>query len=179
MGLKYVDGKMKKGFFFTMDSILAGGIIIAVILLVSSSYVRDQPNFHLNYLSQDLTKTLSTLTVQEISNVYIEERINGGVITNLDNTVLEQIVEFWADDELEYANKTVSNVTEPFVNNVIGYGMWINNEAIYTRDMPIKKSLVSSKKIISGVEKGKSGGLTRKNPPTLFGPVVFEVRVWQ
>lgn len=173
---------MKKGVFFTIDSILAGGIIVAVIMLVSSSYVKDQPTFHLNYMSQDLTRTLSTLTVQEIGNEYINERISNGDITNLDNTVLEQIVEFWAGDteeKREWANETVSNVTSLFVNNVTGFGVWINNEAVYTRDIPIKKSLVSSKKIISGIEKGKSGGLTRKNPPTLFGPVVFEVRVWQ
>ncbi|MFH0867870.1 MAG: hypothetical protein V1831_01025 [Candidatus Woesearchaeota archaeon] len=170
---------MKKGVFFTIDSILAGGIIMVVIILVSSSYVKDQPTFQLNYMSQDLTRTLSTLTVREINNVYINEHITGD---DLDNTVMEQIVEFWArgdTDGLEYASKTVSNVTGPFVNNVTGFGVWINNEAIYTRDIPIKKSLVSSKRIVSGIEKGKSGGLTRKNPPTLFGPVVFEVRVWQ
>ena len=53
---------LKKGFFFTIDSILAGGIIFTVIVLASSVYVKEQPSFHLNYLSQDLIRTLSILT---------------------------------------------------------------------------------------------------------------------
>jgi hypothetical protein len=171
--------KMKKGVFFTIDSIVAAGIILAVILFASSFYVKEQPNFYLNYLSQDLTRILSTLNVEEIDNEYINECIAGGNIENLDNTVLEQIVEFWADDELEYAEKTTSNVTDLLMSDVIGFGVWINNEAIYQRDMPIEESLVSSKKIVSGIEKGESWGETRQNPPTLLGPVIVEVRVWR
>ena len=170
---------IRKGMFFTMDSILAAGIILLTIIFASSSYISERPTFHLNYLSQDLTRTLSTLTVEEIGNEYINERIDYNDITNLDNTVLEQIVEFWADDELEHASKTVSNVTEPVVANTTGFGVWIDNEAVYTRDMPITRSLISSKRVVSGVAKGETTSETRKYPPTLFGPVVFEVRVWQ
>jgi len=170
---------LKKGVFFTIDSILAAGIIFIVILYASSSYVKEQPNFNLIFLSQDITKTLSTLTVKEIDNEYINERISSGDITNLDNTILEQLAEFWADDQMAFANRTASNVTDLLIPDTLGYGLWIDNEAIYTRDIPIKKSLVSSKKIISGVAKGKTTGETRKNPPTLLGPVVVEARVWQ
>lgn len=170
----------RKGFFFTIDSILAAGIILIVILLTSSNYIEEQPSFHLNYLSQDSIRTLSTLTVEEIDNGYINSLIDNGDIKNKDNTVLEQIAEFWADDNLDLANKTASNVTQFLVTNTIGFGLWIENEAIYTRDIPIKKALVSSKKILSGIEKGQSSGSeTRKNPPTLLGPIVIEVRVWQ
>ena len=167
----------KKGFFFTIDSILAGGIVLITIIFASSVYLSEQPIFHLNYLSQDLIRTLSTLTVEEINNEYLNSLSPSDV--DKDNTILEQIAEFWADDNLEYANKTMSNVTDLFIPNTMGFGLWIDNEAIYTRDRPMEKSLVSSKKILSGVEKGKSGGLTRNNPPTLLGPIIIEVRVWQ
>ena len=170
---------MKKGMFFTIDSIVAAGIILSVILFASSFYVKEQPNFYLNYLSQDLIRILSTLTVEEIDNEYINDRIAGGDIENLDNTVLEQVIEFWADDELEYANKTTSNVTDLLVPDIIGFGVWIDNETIYQRDMPIEESLVLSKKIVSGTAKGGSWGKTRQNPPTLLGPVIVEVRVWR
>jgi len=169
----------KKGIFFTIDSILAGGIIFFVIILASSIYINEQPSFHLNHLSQDLIRTLSTVTVEEINNEYLNERIANGDITNVDNTILQQISEFWADGNIEFANKTVSNVTESFVYNISGFGIWIENEAIYTRDIPLVKFLVSSKKIISGIAKGQTTGETRKNPPTLLGPVIVEVRVWQ
>lgn len=168
----------RKGFFFTIDSILAAGIIFIAIISASSFYVKEQPSFHLNYLSQDIVRTLSTLTVEEINNEYLDSLSPSEV--DKENTILEQIAEFWADDNLDLANKTASNVTQFLVTNTIGFGLWIENEAIYTRDIPIKKALVSSKKILSGIEKGQSSGSeTRKNPPTLLGPIVIEVRVWQ
>jgi len=173
---------MKKGQFFTIDAIIAGGIIFSVVIFTSSLYVEAPPTIHLNYLSNDLISTLSSVTIKEINNEYINERIAGGDIDNLDNSVLQQIAEFWAKDDvtnLEYANKTMSNVTALFIPDNIGFGLWIDDEAIYIRDMPIRKSLISTKKIISGIEKGKSTGETRKKPPTLLGPVIAEVRVWQ
>jgi len=171
----------KKGIYFTIDSVIAGGIVIVVILLVSSFYIKEQPSVHLNFLSQDLIKTLSTLNVEEIDNEYINERISSGDITNLDNTVLEQIAEFWAKDDVAsrlLANKTASNVTEPWVSNSTGFGIWIDNETIYNRNISLKISLISTKKIISGIEKGQTSGSTRKNPPVLWGPAIVEVRVW-
>lgn len=169
-------GLNNKGFFFTMDSILAGGIILVVILLSSSSYVNKQPSIHLNYLSQDLVRTLSAITVEEIDNEYLDSLV-GTEITNIQNTVLEQISEFWADDKMVFASNSVQSVIEPLLPNSVGFGVWIDNELIYEReDIPLTKSLVSSKIIVSGVETTLE---TRKYPPTLLGPVVFEVRVWQ
>lgn len=174
---------MKKlGVFFTIDSILAAGIIFIIIILTSSFYLKEQPRFNINYLSQDIIRTLSTLNVVEINNEYINERISAGDIINKYNTVLEQIVEFWYLDEKALANKTASNVTELLVPGTMGFGIWIGNETVYTRDLLIKKSLVSSKKIVSGLGKknpGISGDPTRKNPPVLVGPFIVEARVWQ
>ena len=167
-----------KGFFFTMDSILAGGIILVVILLSSSSYVNKQPSIHLNYLSQDLVRTLSTITVEEIDNEYLDSLV-GTEITNIQNTILEQISEFWADSEMVFASNSVQSVIEPILPNSVGFGVWIDDEEIYKRNMPIEKSLVSSKKIISGIAKGETTLGTRKYPPTLLGPTIVEIRVWQ
>ena len=170
---------MKKGMFFTIDGILAAGIVFATIISASYFYAEEQPTFHVNYMSQDLIDTLSAANVQKIDNKYINSLISAGTITNLGNTVLDQIVEFWAENDIAIANKTVSNVTEPLIPDASGFGVWIDNQAIYTRDKAITKSLMSSKKIISGIAKGQQTAETRKNPPTLFGPVVIEIRVWQ
>ena len=167
----------KKGVFFTIDGIIAAGIILAVVIYTSSIYAEDQPTININYMSKDLVDTLSIITIREVDNEYINSLSPSDV--NEDNTILEQIVEFWAGGDLEKANKTMANMTDLFVPSNMGFGLWLDNDAIYARDIPIKKSLVSSKKIISGVEKGKTTGLTRNKPPTLLGPVVVEVRVWQ
>lgn len=166
---------LKKGIYFTFDSFIAGGIVVLVILLASSLYVKEQDRIDLNFLSRDLVTVLGTITVEEIDNDYINSLISGGSIENLENTVLEQIVVFWENNELEKANKTAANVIEPWVINKSGVGLWIDNQTIYTRDVPIEKFLVSSKKIIGGIK----GDPTRQNPPELLGPVIVEIRVWE
>lgn len=170
---------MKKGQFFTIDGILAAGIVFATIIFASSFYAEEQPTFHVSYMSKDLTDILSAANVQDISNGYINSLISDSTITNLDNTVLDQIVEFWAENDIARANKTASNVTAPLVPDIYGFSIFIDDEMIYSRDKPIAKSLTSSKKIISGIAKGQQTAQTRNNPPTLFGPVIVEIRVWQ
>jgi hypothetical protein len=79
-----------------------------------------------------------------------------------------------------FASNSVLSVVEPLLPDIRGFGVWIDDELIYKRDMPIKKSLISSKKIISGLSKGQTGGSEiREDPPTLWGPVIVEVRVWE
>ena len=170
---------MKKGLFFTIDGILAAGIVFSTIIFASSFYAEEQPTFHINYLSQDLMDTLSAANVVSINNGYVNSLISDGTITNLKNTLVDQIVEFWAEGDINRANKTASNVTEPLVPDTSGFSILIDEEMIYSRDKPITKSLASSKKIASGVAKGQQTAETRSNPPTLFGPVIIEIRVWQ
>ena len=171
--------ELKKGIFFTIDSIIAAGIILTAVLLASSIYAQEQKTFHLNYLSQDMASSLSTLEVKDSDNGYIKSLISDGTIKNKDNTILEQMADFWTNNQLSFANKTASNVTEPLVAANIGFGIWVNSEAIYTRDIPLKKSLVSSKILVSGFKKGQSNVYNRQNPPKLSEPVIMEVRVWQ
>ena len=171
--------ELKRGVYFTIDSVIAGGIILVAIILASSPYVYEQPSIHLSFLSQDLIRVLGALNVEESNNEYVKSLIDDGMITNLDNTILEQVGEFWARDMMDLANKTVRNVTEPFVQNTTGFGLWINNNSIYERSVPVQKSLVSGKKIVSGLAKGETPGLTRQDPPTLWGPAIVEVRVWE
>ena len=170
---------MKKGMFFTIDGILAAGIVFSTIIFASSFYAEEQPTFHISYLSQDLIDTLSAANVVDVNNGYVNSLISDESITNLKNTVMDQIVEFWVEGEVNKANKTASNVTEPLVPDTSGFSILIDEETIYSRDKPITKSLASSKKIVSGVAKGQQTAETRNNPPTLFGPVIVEIRVWQ
>lgn len=172
--------ELKKGYYFTLDSIVASGIILILITIIPSFYVEEHATTHLNYMADDLMETLGTLKVGETKNGYIKGLISSGSISKLDNTVLEQISEFWADNQISLANKTASNVTGSWAPDNLGIGIWINNETVYSRDVPLKKSLVSSRKSISGIKKGDpQGQSSRQNPPTLWGPVIIEVRVWE
>ena len=171
---------MKKGIFFTIDGIIAAGIIFATIILISSVYTQEQNNYNVNYLSKDLANSLTTLKIKDSDNGYIKGLVADGTIKNKDNTVLEQIGEFWADDKLDVASKTVSNLTSSLIPVNIGFGVWIDNQQIYSKDVPLKKALVTSKMLVSGFKKGQAtSSYDRQNPPTLFEPIVIEVRAWE
>jgi hypothetical protein len=171
---------LKKGVYFTTDAILAGGIVLTVILLISSFYSSQPSKSNVNYLSRDVTVVLSTIKVGDTKNQYIKEEIAGGSITNLDNTILEQIGEYWAAGDLDRANRTASNFTELWISNLTGIGIWINNQSVFNRGTPITRNLISTRKIISGVQYGESfGSGTRADPPTLWGPIIAEVRAWE
>ena len=85
---------MKKAVFFTIDSLLASGIIIIAILLVSEFYSSEQQKSNVNYASQDLVRVFSTMTVGEVDNEYVRTLILNSDITNTNNTILEQIGNF-------------------------------------------------------------------------------------
>src|SRR3989344_1512861 len=103
---------MKKAVFFTIDSLLASGIVIVSILLIANFYVVGDESTNVNYASRDLARVLSVMTVEEIDNAYVENLTAFGVITNSNNTILEQIGEFWADDEMDLAEDFTRNITE-------------------------------------------------------------------
>ena len=146
---------MKKAVFFTIDSLLASGIVIIAIFLVSNFYSVEQQKVNVNYASQDLVRVFSTMSVGGISNSYTQSLITSGDITDLNNTILEQIGDFWANDKIELAKNFTRNLTEDIFPSQYGFSVLVNGEEIYSRNLPLKKALVSSRKIISGIAKAK------------------------
>ncbi|MBI2655540.1 VWA domain-containing protein [Candidatus Woesearchaeota archaeon] len=146
---------MKKAIFFTIDALLASGIIILSIILISDFYSSEQQKVNIDYASQDLVRVFSAMTVGHASNAYVANLILSGQIANSNNTVLEQIGEFWADDNIDLAKNFTKNLTEDIIPKNYGFSVLVNGEEIYKRDLPVSKALVSSRKIISGIAKAK------------------------
>src|SRR3989344_2010813 len=146
---------MKKAVFFTIDSLLASGIIIISVLLVANFYSAEQQQININYASQDLVRIFSTMNVGEVNNDYAKSLIASGEITNINNTILEQIGDFWAENKIELAKNFTKNLTEDIIPAAYGFSVLVNDEPIYSRNLPVKRSLVSSRKIISGIAKAK------------------------
>ena len=147
--------EMKNAQFFTIDSLLAAGIVITAILLISNFYSVEQQRTNINYASQDLVRVFSTITIADSSNAYVKSLIASGQITNLNNTLIEQIGDFWAEGNVDLAKNFTKNLTEDIIPSNYGLSVLVNGEQIYSRNLPIKSALVSSRKIISGIAKAK------------------------
>src|SRR3989344_5090242 len=144
---------IKKAIFFTIDGLLASGIIILAALLVSSFYTSESQGVNINYASQDLVRVFSFLTVGDVNNDYVKSLIASGEITNLNNTIIEQIGQFWSEDKIDLARDFTKNLTEAIFPTGYGFSVLVNDDIIYSRNFPIVKSLVSSRRITSGITK--------------------------
>jgi len=86
-GWKLKGARMgRKSVFFTLDALVAAGILLMGILIMSSYHINRQPTVHLSYLSEDIMGVLSELKVSEINDSYVQELISNGNITNLNNS---------------------------------------------------------------------------------------------
>ncbi|MBI2651935.1 VWA domain-containing protein [Candidatus Woesearchaeota archaeon] len=146
---------MKKAIFFTIDALLASGIIIIAVLLVANYYSVEQQKVNVNYASQDLVRVFSTMTVGEVNNEYVKGLIASGEITNANSTILEQIGDFWANQLANLSANFTKNLTDAIIPSNYGFSILVDGEEIYSRNLPVRRVLVSSRKIISGIAKAK------------------------
>ena len=99
--------RKKRGVFFTIDAILAAGILIAIIVLISRTYVSEPNTAQVSFISQDAIRVFTNMDVDGLDNELVEMMIDEGTITKKNNTFLEQIGEFWAEDEMELAARNL------------------------------------------------------------------------
>ncbi|MBS3100563.1 hypothetical protein J4204_00335, partial [Candidatus Woesearchaeota archaeon] len=144
-----------KGMFFTIDSLLASGIIIVSILLISNFYISQPDKVNVNYAAHDMVRAFSSMKVGEAKNDYVKSLIDSGEITNTNNSILEQIGELWADDKLNLSYNLTKNLSEEIIPDNFGFSVLVNGEEIYSRNKSVKRALVSSRKIITGIAKAK------------------------
>jgi predicted RNase H-like HicB family nuclease len=106
-------------------------------------------------MALDMLTVLSELQVHEVNNSYIQQLIDNGSITDVNNTLIVQIGEFWANGNETLARDFAMNVSEGMLPEFFGYSIIMDNDTIYARPNNVKNLLVSSKKIITGIQKSK------------------------
>ena len=146
---------VKKGIFFTVDSLMASGIVILAILLISTFYISEHKKANVGYASQDLVRVFSIMRVNEVNNAYVKSLIESGEITNGNNTIIEQIGDFWSQDKMDLAKWLTSNLTEELIPPQYGFSLSIDGQNIYSKDIQLGSALVSSRKLVSGITKAQ------------------------
>jgi len=148
---------VKKGYIFTTDALIALSIIVLTLIVASSVYFHKASSITgRTYFSEDLIDVLSDMKINETDNTYVNSLITSGVITNLDNSVLEQIGEFWAEGQQEIAVNIFGNLSAGLIPKNYAYGLWIDDELLYARNTTAEKNLITSKSMISGISKNKT-----------------------
>ncbi|MEM4638122.1 MAG: VWA domain-containing protein [Candidatus Woesearchaeota archaeon] len=159
--------KNRKAYYFVIDAILASLLLLIGLLAITQnkSIVTEQPN---EYFSQDILQTLSAIKIYELNetnknNSFVVSEIRSGTI-NQENSVLEQVGEYWARGEISKAKLLLESLLsqididknfEIIVSNSQRtiYDVVYNTTESFS-DLNSEGYVVASRRMISGIEKG-------------------------
>ncbi len=167
----------RKGFFFTVDAFVA--IIVIVVGIGMLLYFRSGSRYipPAERISEDITKVLSSGEIYEINSPLLDSLKSDGNITNIHNTVMEQVGEFYYRSLngcsfcLGLARDVVENITTDAIPPQYSFELTIENTTLYKRELSPKEdayALFIDNRIVSGFYNFK-----------LWGPYFIEVTVWQ
>jgi len=171
----------RKSYFFTLDAMMSLGILILGFTLIFSSYTNIPSNLQTSISSKDLLNFLDGTEIEELNNPYAG--IGGtlwqqGYINTKDNSLLQQIGEFYFSNNIIIAERFIANVTENLIPKQFKFEFWIDGNLLYpsspTQQHIYSKNstniLLTSRKITYGII---------NDTAILFGPYEAEVLVWQ
>ncbi len=172
----------KRGYFFILDAVLATLVIVIGATIISSSYINVPKPAQVGLLSDGLMNFLSGTKIKDLNSQYAGiggELWNQGMITDPENTLLQQAGQFYAANNIDAANKFIENVSIGIIPQQFIYEVWIDGVVLYPKTItPGHLSsrnntdiLLTSKKITFGVMNKTTGDL--------WGPYKAEVFVWQ
>lgn len=172
----------KRGYFFVLDAMLALVVLVTGVFLITSSYVDVPQPAQVGLLSDDVLNFLSNNKIKGLNNPYAGiggELWNQGHITDPDNTLLQQIGEFYATNKLDIAERFIANVSKGIIPEQFRYEIWINDVVLYPKTLTTEhiksrnntELLLTSKKITFGI--------INKTTSDIWGPYKAEVFVWE
>ncbi len=150
--------KIKKGVFFSIDALIAVALILSAVVMFSYLYFEQDEIVQPVYFSSDLVNILSTIKLSEFQDPETLAFISDNNITELNRTILEQVLIYRVENEEEKANELLNITLEGLTPSNYNLGVWVEgyNDAIYKTSSSQDLNLVSSKHLISGIEKNKT-----------------------
>ncbi len=162
----------KRGaYFFVIDALIASSIIfISLIIIFSTHTIRTETNPSLRLINE-FTDYLINTDVREVSGNYIAELIENKTVINPDNSLLQQMTEFYYFKENIILKDFVGEISSGIIPDHRSFAIYINDSLIFNHSLiPENKAnlMLSSKKI----------SFNRINQSVIYGPVIFEVKLW-
>ena len=148
--------KNKRAMFFSTDALIALSIIFLTVMIAYPFINQDENQ---SELETDVLKALASLRISEINNSYVVALINSGEIKNLDNSVLEQIGEFYVSN-ITLARELSEEVLFS-LDSSENIGIWFGSDLIYSANSSSyeESEIVDvSTQVISGISGATTNG---------------------
>ncbi len=172
----------KRGYFFVLDAVLGLFVLIIGVFLVTSSYVNVPKPTQVGLLADDLLNFLSNKKIEELNNPYAGiggELWQQGIITDGDNSLLQQIGEFYATNKLDIAEKFIQNVSKGVIPDQFRYEVWLDSTLLYPKTITLEHEKSRNSTEILLTSKKITFGVINKTTSNLYGPYKAEVFVWE
>jgi len=152
-----------RGFFLSLDAIVASGLIIVLAVFIAGFSIGIS-NDELQakqayYIGKDINNVLFEVRIAELANLSIvQDYLSQGIIEeeDLNLTFIELVGYWWAMGNDDQAESLTKEFLDSMVNDtVFGYELLFDNTSIYARNKSMKRFLFRTTSIITGVELGK------------------------
>lgn len=119
----------RKAIFFSTDALIALLIILATVLIV---YPALPSRHHSSEIQADVVEVLSTLKVGEVNDSYVKSLILSKDIKNTNNSILEQIGEFYITNKTLAVNMADSMLS--YLQTSENIGIWFEDSLIASKN---------------------------------------------
>lgn len=174
----------KKSQIFIFDMIFAFVVFIVSIGLFYSYYVGVDENINIYDLNMNVLNGFTNTRINALNDKEIREFFIANKIRNIENTVAQQVVEFYVNnkDNPDDAKKLTRIFIEDYLDKQMNFRLTLENESgvvengdLYFAnnrpDIPFENATIttSSSRLIFGFE----------NQTHFYGPYIFKVRIWK
>jgi hypothetical protein len=148
-----------------MDALIASMMIFLILLVVPFFYLHKQSDAQPFFFASDIADILSTMRLEEISDVNVVSFLSNNNVTNLNVSILEQILRFQAQNRETEATQLATLMIDGLIPQY--YGVSINLEdyppPVYLDNKSVVSQLISIRRMISGLERNRTiEGLSSK-----------------
>ncbi len=172
----------KKGYFFILDAVIGLFILFIGILLISSSYVFVQQPAQVELLVSDVLDLLATKKIRDINNPYggVGGKLwNEKIITNSENSLIQQIGQFYYYKNYDLAENFTRNISEGIVPSQFTYELWIDDYLIYPQHPGAVHNISKKKSELLLASRKITFGIANESTSEMWGPYKAEVFLWK
>ncbi|MCA9478134.1 MAG: VWA domain-containing protein [Nanoarchaeota archaeon] len=147
--------RRKKGMYHSMDALLAGMLLLGVAVFLLQTPFYESAVEQKSFIAEDVLSVLSEMKVSELNSTFIDVEIANGNITNTQNSILEQMGEYWALNNTAKATalfEVVFNQSLP--NTTASIEIVIETDPIFVNNISSPNDIVTGRRMISGIAKG-------------------------
>lgn len=145
---------MRRGFFFSLDALLAAILLIGGILILMHISDQKEDTTQLSSSSEDLIVALSTVRVGELRSGWIAQMTENGSIRDANISVLEQVGVFWATGHHAEAQALAALLLNG--SGPQGLRLTIDGQTIYEHSPAGNTTTISAARMITGVAQGEA-----------------------